>query len=107
MVKITFVEPSGERRIVEAEPGISLMEVARNADIPGIDAECGGACACATCHIYIDEKSFALIGPAVGVERELLEFTGSVRACSRLSCQVAVTENMDDFVATLPASRGC
>lgn len=106
MIKITFVEPGGAQHVVEAEPGISLMEVARNGDIPGIDAECGGACACATCHVYLDERLLHLVGPAIGTERELLEFTDCFQEASRLSCQVGITENMRDLVVTLPESQG-
>lgn len=106
MIKIVFVAPGGTRHVVEAAPGISLMEAARNGDIPGIDAECGGACACATCHVYLDEDLLHLVGPATGTERELLEFTDCFQEASRLSCQVSISEAMRDLVVTLPENQG-
>jgi 2Fe-2S ferredoxin len=74
-------------------------------DVPGIDAECGGACACATCHVYVDEAWRARVGAASDMERNMLEFAGDVRPDSRLSCQIRVTKELDGLVVQTPKSQ--
>lgn len=106
MPKITFIEFDGVSHAVNAEAGITLMEAARNSDISGIDAECGGAGICATCHVIVDDAWQQLIGPASGTELEMLEFTGGCAPGSRLSCQVQITAEMDGLVLTVPESQG-
>jgi 2Fe-2S ferredoxin len=82
------------------------MEAARDNNVPGIEAECGGACACATCHVYVEQDWLAVTGPALGTERELLDFTDGFEEGSRLSCQIDVTNDMDGLVIRLPETQG-
>ncbi len=105
MPKITFVDYQGKARSVEGTVGDSLMEAANNNDIPGIDADCGGACACATCHIYISEQWLDAVGKPDDLEAEMLEVAEEVKDNSRLACQVPITEKMDGLVVTTPESQ--
>lgn len=105
MVKITFIEYDGTERAVEAEPGCSLMSVAVRNTVRGIDADCGGACACATCHVQIDAAWIERVGPPSEMEAEILEFADDVTDHSRLSCQIDVRSDLDGLVARLPAPR--
>lgn len=105
MPKITFVEADGNRTVSEATPGSSLMETAVAAGVDGIVAECGGACACATCHCHVDESWFAKIAAAEELECDMLEFVINPSATSRLSCQVTITEDMDGMVVSVPESQ--
>ena len=95
MPKITFVDFSGNEQVIEANIGVSLMRNAIDHDVPGIDAECGGACACATCHVYIDGIVAANSDGPGEIEESMLEFVDDLRQSSRLSCQILVTETMD------------
>src|SRR3546814_10635602 len=98
MPKITFVEFDGSKHSVEVEAGVSVMEAARDGNVPGIEAECGGACACATCHVYIDDEWLAITGPAGETERELLALVEDFAESSRLSCQIDITDAMDGLI---------
>src|ERR1700746_2189179 len=102
MVKITFIESTGKSRTIEAEPGSTVMETAIKHGVPGIEAECGGACACATCHVYVDEAWREKVGPPSPMEEDMLDFGYDVRANSRLSCQIKVTEALDGLVVATP-----
>ncbi|HXF54600.1 MAG TPA: 2Fe-2S iron-sulfur cluster-binding protein [Hyphomicrobiaceae bacterium] len=102
MVKITFVQPDGTRQVVEAEPGITVMEAAKLNRVPGIEAECGGACACATCHVYVDAAWRERTGEASPMEQDMLDFAFEVREESRLSCQIKVSEALDGLVVQVP-----
>jgi ferredoxin, 2Fe-2S len=102
MVNITFIEHNGEKRTVDAEPGATVMETAIKNMIPGIEAECGGACACATCHVYIDDAWREKVGPPTPMEEDMLDFGYDVRENSRLSCQIRVTEELNGLVVTTP-----
>jgi 2Fe-2S ferredoxin len=102
MPKITFVPHHQEEITVEAEVGATVMETALRNAIPGIEAECGGACACATCHVYVDPAWYAKIGGPQPMEEDMLDFAWDVRATSRLSCQIKVTEEMDGLVVAVP-----
>ena len=95
MVQITFVEPDSTRKTVEAEVGLSVMEVAVRHNIDGIKAECGGQCSCATCHIYVDEDYFERVGAPMDDEEDMLDFSDNRQPTSRLGCQVDVTEALD------------
>ena len=88
MPKITFVDYQGKTSNIDANVGDSLMEAAVSNDVPGIDADCGGACACATCHVYISEDWMALVGKPEDLEAEMLDVAEEVKENSRLSCQV-------------------
>ena len=105
MPKITFVPHSGAERVVDAALGKSVMEAAVHNSVPGIEAECGGACACATCHVYVDEAWRAATGEACDMEQSMLEFAQDVRPSSRLSCQIKVTQELDGLIVRLPESQ--
>jgi 2Fe-2S ferredoxin len=105
MVKITYIDPQGTARTVEAEVGSTVMETALRNGIPGIEAECGGACACATCHVYVDEAWREKTGEPSPMEQDMLDFGYDVRANSRLSCQIKVREDLDGLVVTTPARQ--
>lgn len=102
MSTIIFVQPDGSTKEVTAKPGVSLMEAAVANLIPGIEAECGGACACATCHVYIDEGWFAKLPAPQPMEADLLECAVEPTAQSRLACQVRITDATDGLVVRLP-----
>jgi ferredoxin, 2Fe-2S len=103
MAKITFIEPNGNARTVEGGDGHSVMEVAIRHGIEGIEAECGGARACATCHVYVTPEWRGVTGEANGDEAEMLEFAAAGRqAGSRLSCQLRVRAALDGLVVRIP-----
>ena len=103
MTKITFVTATGEERTVEAQDGLSVMEVARDNGVADIAAECGGAMACATCHGYVDREWMEAVGPAPDAEREMLEFAATPPSDnSRLTCQIKVSKQLDGLVIRLP-----
>jgi ferredoxin, 2Fe-2S len=106
MVSITFIDAHGESRTVEAEIGSTLMETAIKNGVPGIEAECGGACACATCHVYVDEEWREKTGAAESMEEDMLDFAFEVRPNSRLSCQIRIREELDGLTVHTPARQG-
>jgi 2Fe-2S ferredoxin len=106
MVKITFVDPEGTARTVEAEEGSTVMENAVRNGIPGIEAECGGACSCATCHVYVDEEWEDVTGTPQPMEEDMLDFAYDVRPNSRLSCQIRVRPELDGLVVRTPTRQG-
>ena len=105
MVKITFVQPDGSQQVVEATPGMTVMEAAKLALVPGIEAECGGACACATCHVYVNPEWHEQTGDPSQMEEDMLDFAFDVREESRLSCQIKVTPEIDGLVVLVPAKQ--
>lgn len=105
MPNITFVEFNGTQHTVKAVAGQSLMKAAVTNSVPGIDAECGGACACATCHVYIDDSWVDRVGPPVGNEKEMLEFANQVESSSRLSCQIVVLDQLDGLIVSMPQAQ--
>lgn len=106
MTKITFIEHDGTEHTVEAVNGLTVMETAIRNMVPGIDADCGGACACATCHVYVDEAWDDKTGERSSMEQSMLDFASDVEATSRLSCQIKVTETLDGLVVRLPEQQG-
>jgi 2Fe-2S ferredoxin len=106
MVKITFIDAAGQSRIVEAEEGSTVMETAIRNDVSGIEAECGGACACATCHVYVDDSWVEKLPKAESMEEDMLDFAYDVRPTSRLSCQIRVTAEIDGLVLHTPEQQG-
>jgi len=102
MAKINFVDHSGETRSIDAEIGSTVMEAAIRNAIPGIEAECGGACACATCHVYVDEAWQERVGAPTPMEEDMLDFGYDIKPNSRLSCQIKVTEALDGLVVMTP-----
>lgn len=106
MAQIIYIESNGTAHPVEVAEGWSLMKGAVHNSVPGIDAECGGACACATCHVYVDEAWLARVGAAGGDEQDLLESVGDPRANSRLACQIRVGAELEGLVVRMPATQG-
>lgn len=102
MTKLTYIVSDGTRFDVEAENGSTVMENAIRNDVPGIEAECGGACACATCHVYVDEEWSAAVGEPQAMEEDMLDFAYEVQSNSRLSCQIQVTDELDGLVVRVP-----
>lgn len=105
MPKITFIDFEGTERTVEGAIGDSIMEAATSNDIPGIDADCGGACACATCHVYISPDWLNIVGKPEDLETEMLDVAEEVKDNSRLSCQVKISEEMNGLILTTPESQ--
>lgn len=104
MAKVIYIEHDGVEHTVELKDGVSVMEGAVKIALPGILAECGGACACATCHVYVDEAWLERIGPAGDLEASMLEFADGVEANSRLSCQIKLNASLDGLTVRLPVS---
>ena len=102
MAKITYIDSGGVARTVDGEIGSTVMETAIKNGVPGIEAECGGACACSTCHVYVDEAWREKTGEPSPMEEDMLDFAFEVKPNSRLSCQIKVTEALDGLVVTTP-----
>ena len=105
MPKIAFIQPDGTEQTVEIAVGWSVMEGAVRSLVPGIDADCGGACACATCHVYVGPAWAAALPPKSDMEEAMLDFAQVVAPTSRLSCQLRVTSDMDGLVVRVPVSQ--
>lgn len=105
MAKIIFVDSDGTERKIEASNGESVMEAAIKNSIPGIDADCGGACACATCHVYVDTAFMDKVGEQEEMEKSMLDFAENVEANSRLSCQITVSDELDGLRISTPESQ--
>ena len=102
MAKITYIDSAGTARTIDAEVGSTVMETAIKNDVPGIEAECGGACACATCHVYVDEAWREKVGGPSPMEEDMLDFGYDVKSSSRLSCQIKVSDELDGLVVRTP-----
>ena len=105
MPKITYIAFDGNETTVDAKEGMSVMQTAVNNGVDGIVAECGGACSCATCHVYVDEGWFDKLPEAQAMEKEMLDFVMSPEPTSRLSCQIKVTPELDGLVVNTPESQ--
>jgi 2Fe-2S ferredoxin len=105
MARITYIEFDGTEHPVEVRNGLSVMEGAVKNNVPGIDADCGGACACATCHVYVDEAWVAKTGAASAMEESMLDFAQNVAPNSRLSCQIKVTEALNGLIVRMPQDQ--
>lgn len=106
MPKVFFTEPDGTRREVSAPAGISLMEAAVGNRVQGIVALCGGACACATCHVYVAESWLPRLAAREEMEEGMLESAFGVKDNSRLSCQISLSDQLDGLEVTVPAQQG-
>lgn len=106
MTKITYIAHDGTRFDVDAANGSTVMENAIRNSVPGIEAECGGACACATCHVYVDEAWSAVVGTPEAMEEDMLDFAFDVRPTSRLSCQIRVSDELEGLVVNIPERQG-
>lgn len=106
MTKVTFIAPDGSGRTFDAKDGMNAMELARDNGVTEIVAECGGAMACATCHVIVDKDWADKVGAATEPEGEMLEFAASdPEPTSRLSCQITLTDALDGLVLHLPESQ--
>ena len=105
MAKITYIDFNGREHVAEVPNGYSVMEGAKKNNIPGIDADCGGACQCGTCHVYIDAAWRARVGERNPIEVATMDFSENVEPNSRLSCQIKVTDNLDGLVLRMPKSQ--
>jgi 2Fe-2S ferredoxin len=105
MPKITYIESNGTEHVVEAETGMTVMEAAVKNKVPGIEAECGGACSCATCHVYVEDAWKEATGEPEEMEEDMLDFAFDVRPNSRLSCQIKVTDDLDGLVVRVPEKQ--
>ena len=105
MPKITYKDYQGTSKTIDIESGFSVMEGAIQNDIPGIDADCGGSMACATCHVYVDDKWFDKIPKAEDAEIDMIDMAFEPKKNSRLSCQIIVNEELDGLEVTTPAKQ--
>jgi 2Fe-2S ferredoxin len=105
MPKIIYIEFSGKEHHIEMPVGYSIMEGAVKNSIPGIDADCGGSCACATCHVYVDEKFINKIPKAKESEQDMIDFVANPKNNSRLSCQLMITDELDGIVVRMPEKQ--
>ena len=105
MPKITYKDHQGTSKTIEVENGLSVMEGAIQKEIPGIDADCGGSMACATCHVYVDDKWLDKIPKAEDAENDMIDMAFEPKKNSRLSCQIIVNEDLDGLVVTTPEKQ--
>ncbi len=105
MPRIHYLEASGAEHVVEAPEGWTVMEAAVKNNIPGIDADCGGACACATCHVFVVDAPEDLTSGRSAMEESMLDFAEEVQANSRLACQIKLTSALDGLVVRMPANQ--
>ena len=105
MARITYIEKDGTLHQVDLPKGVSVMAGAKRFAIPGIDGDCGGACACATCHVYVEDAWLAKTGERSAMEEQLLDFAENADGSSRLSCQIKVSEALDGLVVRMPESQ--
>jgi len=105
MTKITYKDLQGNSKTIEVENGLSVMEGAIQKDIPGIDADCGGGMACATCHVYVEEKWFDKLPKAEDAEVDMIDMAHEPKKNSRLSCQLIVTDELEGLIVTTPEKQ--
>ena len=105
MAKITYIEHNGKSHTINVENGLTVMEGAVQNNLPGIDADCGGACACATCHVYVDEKWLSKLKEKENSEQDMLDVAYEPKPFSRLSCQLQVTDELDGLVVKMPLKQ--
>lgn len=105
MVKVTYVEASGAEHVIDVAVGTTLMEGAVKNGVPGIAADCGGACACATCRVYIDAQWQEKTGPASDIEKPMIEYSEDPDSRVRLSCQIVASDELGGIVVHMPASQ--
>ena len=106
MVKITYIENSNKKHVVEVANNMTVMEGAVQNNIPGIDADCGGSMACATCHVYVDEKWFNKLQKKEEGEEDMLDMAYLPNKFSRLSCQLLVSDELDGLIVRMPSKQG-
>ena len=102
MPRITYIEHNGTEHVIEANTGESVMEAAISNLVPGIDADCGGACSCGTCHVFVDDAWKDIVGEPGEFEEPMLDINPDRNANSRLSCQIDISDDLDGLVVRLP-----
>lgn len=105
MTSVTFIDHAGTARMIEARNGDSLMKSATDNGVPGIEGDCGGACACATCHVYVDPDWLPKISEQSAMEKDMIDFAVDTRDNSRLACQIEISDMLDGLVVRTPASQ--
>lgn len=105
MIRVTYIEATGDRHELELQPGESAMQAAVKRGLKGIDGECGGVLACGTCHVYVEQDWVGRLPPIEEAERVMLEFASNVQANSRLACQLKACEAIDGLMVRLPVSQ--
>ena len=105
MPKITYIEHSGKSHTIEVAKDLTVMEGAVQNNIPGIDADCGGACACATCHVYVDQQWFDKLPKIESSEEDMLDVAYEPNQFSRLGCQITITDDLDGLVVKMPLKQ--
>ncbi len=105
MAKITYIEHSGKNHTIDVTNGLSVMEGAVQNNIPGIDADCGGSMACATCHVYVKEEWFNKLPKKEDGEEDMLDMAFEPKKNSRLSCQIMVSDELDGLIVNLPEKQ--
>ena len=105
MPKIIYKDLNGDSKTIEIDNGLSVMEGAIQNDIPGIDADCGGSMACATCHVYVEEKWFNKLPKAEDAEVDMIDMAYEPKKNSRLSCQIIINDELDGLVVTTPEKQ--
>ena len=105
MVKVIFIEHDGNTHVVDAYEGESLMEAAVSNNVPGIDADCDGSCACATCHIFVNPEWISKVGERREMENSMLEFSDDQKANSRLACQIQISEEHEGLTVEIPEAQ--
>ena len=98
MAHVTYVQSSGERRTIDVAPGVSVMEAAQQNKVPEVESDCGGACTCATCHVYVDQAWISRLAPVSKQENVMLALVEDRRETSRLSCQIKMADDLDGLV---------
>ena len=106
MPKVTYIEHNGKSHEIEVAKGLTVMEGAVQNNIPGIDADCGGSCACATCHVYVSEKWYDKLDKKESAEEDMLDMAYEPKKFSRLSCQITVEDSLDGLVVKMPSKQG-
>jgi len=106
MPKITYIDSSGNKKTIEVAKGLTVMEGAIQNIIPGIDADCGGGMACATCHVYVKEEWLNKLNKIEDAEQDMIDMAYEPKKNSRLSCQIAVSDELDGLVVTTPTKQG-
>ena len=105
MPKINYIDSTGNKKTIEVANGLSVMEGAVQNNIPGIDADCGGGMACATCHVYVKEEWFNKLPKTEDAEQDMIDMAFEPKKNSRLSCQIIVTDELDGLVVTTPSKQ--
>ena len=105
MAKITYIEHSGKSHTIEGQNGLTVMEGAIQNNLPGIDADCGGSMACATCHVYVKEEWFNKLPTKESGEEDMIDMAYEPKKFSRLSCQLIETDELEGLVVNLPVKQ--